>query len=116
MAATPIPLNTFLSTTGSLTTTPLTLYRTPINVSTIVLSAAIANISTTTQTLGMHILKSGDNSTRFYIVSGSGVAKGESINPLPGKIILQQGDSIQATAGASNGLQVILSLLETAIV
>lgn len=109
-----VPLNTFLSVTGSLTATPLKLYQTPTTVSTIVLSAAIANISQNTQYFGMHIQKSG-SSTPFYIVSGSGVAKGESTNPLPGKIILQAGDSVYATSPNTGTVQVILSVLETAI-
>jgi len=110
-----VPLNTFLSVTGSLSATPLKLYEAPATVSTIVLSAAVANVSLNTQYFGMHILKSGDTSNRFYIVSGSGVAKGESTNPLPGKIILQKGDSIYATSPNTGTVQVILSVLETAI-
>ena len=109
-----VPLNTFLSVTGSLTTTPQKLYSTTASVSTIVLSAAIANISLNTQYFGMHILKSGSED-RIYIVSGSGVAKGESTNPLPGKIILQKGDGIYATAATNNNIHVVLSVLETAI-
>lgn len=109
-----VPLNTFLSVTGSLTTSPTLLYSTTASVSTIVLSAAIANVSLSTQYFGMHITKSG-SAAPIYIVSGSGVAKGESTNPLPGKIILQKGDGIYATAATNNNIHVVLSVLETAI-
>lgn len=109
------PLNTFLSVTGSLTTSSALLYSTTASVSTIVLSAAVANVSQNTQYFGMHITKSG-SAAPVYIVSGSGLAKGESMNPLPGKIILQKGDGFYATATTGSGnIHVILSLLETAI-
>ena len=110
-----VPLNTFLSVTGSLTTTPQLLYSTTASVSTILLSAGVANVSLSTQYFGIHMTKSG-SATPIYIVSGSGVAKGETTNPLPGKIILQKGDGIYATAAeGSNNIHVILSVLETAI-
>lgn len=110
-----VPLNTFLSVTGSLTTTPQKLYSTTASVSTIVLSVGVANVSLSTQYFGIHMTKSGSESTPIYIVSGSGVAKGESTNPLPGKIILQKGDGIWATANTDDNIHVILSVLETAI-
>jgi hypothetical protein len=109
-----VPLNTFLSVTGSLTTTPQELYTTTASVSTILLSVGVANVSLNTQYFGMHMTKSG-SATPIYIVSGSGVAKGETINPLPGKIIVQKGDGIWATGASNNNLHVILSVLETAI-
>ena len=110
-----VPLNTFLSVTGSLTTTPQLLYRTTASVSTILLSVGVANVSLSTQYFGLHMTKSGSESTPIYIVSGSGVAKGESTNPLPGKIIVQKGDGIWATGASNNDLHVLLSVLETAI-
>ena len=109
-----VPLNTFLSVTGSLTTTPQKLYSTTASVSTILLSVGVANISLSTQYFGIHMTKSGSE-VPIYIVSGSGVAKGESLNPLPGKIIVEKGDGIWATAGTDNNIHVILSVLETAI-
>jgi len=110
-----VPLNTFLSVTGSLTTSPTLLYLTTASVSTIVLSIGVANVTSSTQYFGLHMTKSG-SATPIYIVSGSGIAKGESINPLPGKIILQKGDGFYATATAGSGnIHVILSVLETAI-
>ena len=124
-----IPLNTFKTKTTKLTSstaytafetgmTTSTVYTAPIGVTSIILMAQVANLSTQTQYCNfIHQGNGGqDGNTDSYLVRDFAIPAGDSAAVLTGKLIIEQLDSIRAY-GASNStstLQLVLSVLETA--
>lgn len=132
-----IPLNTFKTKTTVLSsstsyfayttgTTTSTVYTAPIGVTSIILMAQVANISTQTQYCSfMHhrnrpILSdaqgngSQPGNTDSLLVRNFAIPAGDSASVLTGKLILEQLDSIRAHGSSTSTLQLVLSVLETA--
>ena len=132
-----IPLNTFKTKTTKLTSstaytnwtpgyTTSTVYTAPIGVTSIVLMAQVANISTQTQYCSfMHhrnrpVLQDAqgnggqDGNIDSYLVKDFAIPAGDSAAVLTGKLILEQLDSIRAYSASTSTLQLVLSILETA--
>jgi len=126
-----IPLNKFVTKTAVLSTnTTATIYTAPIGVTSIILMAQIANISTVTQTVsfahhrtkpvlpdaqGNGEQKAGVNS---LLVKDFAIPAGDAASVLSGKLIIESLDKIYSyvttDAESSGTLQVVLSILETA--
>lgn len=134
-----IPLNTFKTKTSKITSstaytsyqagmTTSTVYTAPIGVTSIILMAQIANMSTQTQYCNfIHhrnrpVLPDSqgnggqDPNTDSYLVKDFAIPAGDSAAVLTGKLIIEQLDSIRAYNNADNttSLQLVLSVLETA--
>lgn len=126
-----IPLNIFKTKTQILNTnTTATLYTAPIGVTSIVLMAQIANLSTVTQSISfIHhrnrpVLSDAQGNgaqpgnTDSYMVKDFLVPSGDAASVLSGKMILEQLDSIRGYVGGneinSGTCQLVLSVLETA--
>lgn len=133
-----IPLNTFKTKTTMLTSstsytnwgaglTTSTVYTAPIGVTSIILMAQVANISTQTQYCSfMHhrnrpVLKdaqgNGEQAGNIdsFLTMSFAIPPGDSASVLTGKLIVEQLDSIRAYSNYSTGtLQLVLSVLETA--
>ena len=134
-----IPLNTFKTKTTKLTSstaytsfetgmTTSTVYTAPIGVTSIILMAQVANLSTQTQYCNfIHhrnrpVLRDSqgnggqDGDTDSYLVKQFAIPAGDSAAVLTGKLIIEQLDSIRAYGASSstNSLQLVLSVLETA--
>lgn len=131
-----IPLNTFKTKTTLLTSSPTyytyngvgtsTVYTAPIGVTSIILMAQVANISTQTEYCSfMHhrnrpVLSdaqgngSQSGNTDSLLVKNFLIPSGDSASVLTGKLILEQLDSVRAYAGNTGTLQLVLSVLETA--
>jgi hypothetical protein len=131
-----IPLNTFKTKTTMLAASTTysnyngvstsTVYTAPIGVTSIVLMAQLANISTQTQYCSfMHhrnrpILADAQGNgsqignTDSLLVKNFAIPAGDSASVLTGKLILEQLDSIRAYGGSTSTLQLVLSILETA--
>lgn len=134
-----IPLNTFKTKTTLLTssttytnytggTTTSTVYTAPIGVTSIILMAQVANISTQTQYCSfMHhrnrpVLSDAQGNGAqagnidSLLVKNFAIPAGDSASVLTGKLILEQLDSIRAYSANvnANTLQLVLSVLETA--
>ena len=134
-----IPLNTFKTKTTKLTSATAytsyetgmstsTVYTAPIGVTSIILMAQVANISTQTQYCNfIHhrnrpILRDSQGAgeqagnTDSYLVKNFAIPAGDSAAVLTGKLIIEQLDSIRAynDSGNTTSLQLVLSVLETA--
>ena len=134
-----IPLNTFKTKTSKITSstaytnwqsgmTTSTVYTAPIGVTSIILMAQVANVSTQTQYCNfIHhrtrpvLPDSQGNGTQdanidSYLVKDFAIPAGDSAAVLTGKLIIEQLDSIRAynSAGSTTTLQLVLSVLETA--
>ena len=131
-----IPLNTFKTKTTVLVALPTysnyngvstsTVYTAPIGVTSIILMAQLANISTQTQYCSfMHhrnrpILSDAQGNgaqtgnTDSLLVKNCAIPAGDSASVLTGKLILEQLDSVRAYGSSTSTLQLVLSVLETA--
>jgi hypothetical protein len=131
-----IPLNSFKTKTSVLnsstvyfTPTPgntSTVYTAPIGVTSIVLMAQCANLTSTTQFVNfIHhrnrpILADAQGNgaqaanVDSFIVKNFAIPEGDAATVLGGKLIIESLDSIRAFGNNSGTIQLILSILETA--
>ena len=123
-----IPLNTFKTKTVVLTTnTNSTVYTAPVGITSIVLMANVANVSSTATSLvtfshhrNLPVLPdaqgNGGQSANVTteLVSGFEIPPADSANMIPGKMILESLDSIKAGATVEGTVKLVLSILETA--
>ena len=122
-----LPLNTFKTKTAILTTsTTATVYTAPIGVTAIILMAQIANLTTSTQSVTfVHhrtrpVLADAQGNgyqapnTDSYLVKEFGIPANDAGSPLSGKMIIESLDTIRAYGTVDGGLQLVLSVLETA--
>ncbi len=109
-----IPLNTFKSVTKELTTDSASFfYSASSGTSGIILSIQLANKSTTIEKIYAKVRRSGSGQ-EFFLISGSEVPPNDALNPLGGRLILEQQDQLilfTETAGKIDG---VVSVLENA--
>lgn len=121
-----IPLNTFKTKTSLLGSTPdRNEYVAPVGVTSIVLMAQVANLSTQTQVLNfLHsrnrpVLQDaqgngGQSTGTTFLVKGFEIPPNDAASVLTGKLIIESFDSIKAYSLNSGTLQLTLSILESA--
>ena len=126
-----LPLNTFKTKTAKLQSawtngTTATVYTAPIGTTAIVLMAQVANLDTATHYVSFSHFRNrpvladaqGNGGqaaqTTSTLVMNYGIPANDAGNPLTGKLIIEQLDSIQAYADVNGQLQLVLSILETA--
>lgn len=122
-----IPLNTFKTKTFLLNdNSTQTVYTAPIGVTSIVLMAQVANVSTLTQVVNVlhhrnipiladaqgNGAQSGNVSS--YLVKDFAIPANDAASILTGKLIIETLDSIRASSMSSGTCQLVLSILETA--
>jgi hypothetical protein len=110
MATAAIPLNSFKTKAFELTTDTQTVYETPSGVTTIVLGAQATNIGIDPVTVKFTLVK---NSTEFVMLKDFEIPANDACEVTTGKLVLEPGSSITASAGANNGVNLVLSILET---
>lgn len=112
MTAPLIPLNTFRLILTTLDSGSTEIYQSPTNVSAIILSAHIANVTPTLQQATIKLRKSGSVIT---MVKNSSIPPEESLNPFTGRVVLEEGNGFIIESSAPSGsLEVSLSILENA--
>jgi len=132
-----LPLNTFKTKTQILTTasnytnyvspaTTTTVYTAPIGVTSIILMAQVANLTTATQSVSfihhrrLPVLQDAQGNgaqpadTDSFLVRNYEIPPNDAGSPLSGKMIIESLDSIRAYASNGSSLQLVLSILETA--
>ena len=122
-----LPLNTFKTKTAILSTSSTaTVYTAPIGVTAIILMAQIANLTTGTESVtfvhhrNRPILADAQGNgyqppnTDSYLVKEFGIPANDAGTPLSGKMIIESLDSVRAYGSVEGGLQLVLSVLETA--
>lgn len=79
----------------------------------IVLSSLVANVDgSSTATLTLYITSSSSSSSLSHICKTLAVPPDASIELIPNKLVLTQGQRLRAIAGSSNDLEVTVSALE----
>jgi hypothetical protein len=110
MATAALPLNSFKTKAVELTTATSTLYTTPDSVTTIVLGAQATNISASPVTVRFTLVK---NATDFIMLKDFEIPVNDACEVTTGKLVIESGASITASAGANNSVNLVLSILET---
>lgn len=125
-----IPLNTFKTKTFMLNdVSTQTVYTAPVGVTSIILMAQVANLTTQTQTVsfvhyrrlpiladaqGNGAQPSDGPNIGSYLVKDFAIPPNDAASVLTGKLIIETLDSVRASAGTTGTCQLILSVLETA--
>jgi hypothetical protein len=122
-----IPLNTFKTKTAVLgSNSTSTVYTAPVGVTSIILMAQVANLTTQTQTLNfVHhrnrpiLADAQGNGAQAAnidspLVKNFLVPADDAASVLSGKLIIESLDSIRAYSSNTGTLQLVLSILETA--
>lgn len=110
-----IPLNAFKSVTKRLTTASTLIYTTPDTVSSIVLSATCSNFSSGEVSVIVILEKPTTPSpTQFYIIPDIEIPPKDVLSAVAGRLVLEQGDKLYASASAEASVDFILSLNEAA--
>ena len=104
------PLNVFKTYTANLTTTAETIYTAPVGKTTVILLAQVSNISEGTVQASSNHVRDSNNTALVYNTS---IPVYDSVNLLSGKLVLETGDSITASASEDGSAQILLSILET---
>jgi hypothetical protein len=113
MATPNVPLNLFKLVALPLNSGSNIIYQqVENNVSAIILSTQITNISEIDQRVTVQIEKSG--SLPITLLKNALIPPEESLNPLAGKVVLERTDKLIFIAQTSGSLEAVLSVLENA--
>ena len=105
-----LPLNTFKTKAVELTTSTETIYITPLDITTIVLGAQASNLSNVPVSVRFTLVK---NATNFIMLKDFEIPANDAAEVTTGKLVIESGASVTASAGANNSINLILSILET---
>ena len=103
-------LNVFKTATAVLTTSPVTLYTAPPGYTSIILMAQISNVTSSTKTITFSHY--GD-STTTELLSSFSIPPNDAVSATTGKLVLETGQSVTASASANSSVKAVLSILET---
>jgi hypothetical protein len=107
------PLNEFKSLPYDVTTTPTIIYTTPIAVATIVLKVQVANVSTDPANVSKVTVSHVRAGKRTRVVFEGAVLANDFSIVSDGKLVLQEGDSLEVYGNSNGTLELITSYLET---
>jgi hypothetical protein len=107
------PLNEFKSLQHDLTVTPEIIYTTPIAIATIVLKIQVANVSTDSTNVSRVTCSHVRQGKRTRIIYEGEILANDFNVVSDGKLVLQEGDSIEVNSDQNDTLEMIISYLET---
>jgi hypothetical protein len=107
------PLNEFKSIPFDITTSPTIVYTTPIAVATIVLKIQVANVSSDSENVSNVTVSHVRSGKRTRVVFEGPVLANDFSIVSDGKLVLQEGDSLEVSGSADDVLEMIVSYLET---
>ena len=110
MATAALPLNSFKTKAVELTTDTAIIYTTPEGVTTIVLGAQATNIGNAPVSVRFTLVK---NNTNFIMLKDFEIPVNDAAEVTTGKLVIETGASITASAGANGSVNLVLSILET---
>lgn len=105
-----VPLNTFKTVTANITTSATDIYTAPTGVAAIILTAQIANVTTTSGTVTFsHI----NGSTITELIKDYGIPGNDAASAIAGKLVLEAGHKIRVSASSNNKMKLTMSVLES---
>lgn len=103
-------LNVFKTVTAEITTTNSELYVAPSGYTAIVLMAQITNVSSSvTDVTFSHYY----SSVTTELLKDFSIPGNDAVSGTVGKLVLEEGHSVKASASDNNRLKIVLSILET---
>jgi hypothetical protein len=103
-------INIFRNITANLTTTGATIYTTPLGYSGIVLMAQFSNTTGGAVGVSMFVDKSG---VLTSLVNDFEIPTNDAASALSGKLVLEAGQAVFASASANTSVQLTMSILES---
>lgn len=103
-------LNIFRTVTAELSTVPTTLYTAPAGYTSIILMAQVTNVTSSTKTI---TFSHYSDSTTTELLKDFAIPANDAASATTGKLVIETGDSVQASASATSSVKVVLSILET---
>jgi len=104
------PINTFKTSTADLVAAGDTVYTAPAGITTIVLLAQLSNVTGSTETATVsHVA----GTTVTELIKDFAIPGNDSASAVTGKLVVEPGNSIYASAGSDDALKLVLSVLET---
>lgn len=108
-----VPLNNFKLIAITLASGSNLIYQETVdNISAIILSSQITNITGSDQTVTVKVQKSGSNAVT--LLKDATIPPAESLNPFAGKVVLEKNDALYYITPVSGSLETVLSVLENA--
>ena len=105
-----LALNVFQTVTHVATTGAVGIYTAPVGYTGVVLLAQAANVGSATRTVSLSHKRS---STTTEVEKELPIEASDTANLLPGKLVLETGDSLEVSASAGSDIKFIGSILET---
>ena len=107
-----LPLNTFKTTTVTVTDQDVLVYQASIGISTVVLMAQFANINTQGKTVNVsaNIYRGGTNTE---IIKDFSIPVGDAASVLTGRLVLEEGNRFYCRANGNFMAKLVFSYLET---
>lgn len=103
-------INIFKNVTANLTTSGATLYTAPVGYSGIVLMAQVSNLTAGTVAASMFVQK---GAAQTSLATDFQIPGNDAASLLSGKLVLEVGQQIFASASANSSAQITLSILES---
>jgi ferric-dicitrate binding protein FerR (iron transport regulator) len=103
-------LNTFKTRTAVLTMSDAEIYVAPANYTSIIIMAQVSNVADTAVSV---TVSHRAGATNTQLVQGFSIPVNDSASVITGKLVLEAGQSVRASASAESSAKIILSILET---
>ena len=105
-----LALNVFQTVTATVSLSATEIYTAPVGYTGVVLLAQVANIGTTSEDVTLTHRRSG---TDTEIVKNLAIPASDTANLLPGKLVIETGDTLTMVGSNATDLKFLSSILET---
>jgi len=115
MAVAAAAVNTFKTVTKVVGVTTESIYDAPVGFVAVFLLAQCSNVGSSTQNISFYHNRnvSGFGTVTTEIVKNFQIPANDTVNLLPGKLVLETGDYITISGSSSSDLKFLTSILET---
>ena len=110
MAVAAAAVNVFQTITNVVGTSTVGIYTAPVGYTGVVLLAQVTNVGSSTQTISFGHRRTG---TDTEIVKDLAVPANDTANLLPGKLVVETGDTLTLVGSTATDLKFLSSILET---
>jgi len=110
MAVAAAAVNVFKTITETVGTSTVGIYTAPVGYTGVILLSQVTNTGSTTQTISFGYRR---NSTDTEIVKDLAIPASDTANLLPGKLVVETGETLTIVGSNATDLQYISSILET---
>lgn len=105
-----IAINNFRTVTQVVPTSTTEIYTAPTGYTSVFLLAQCTNIGASTYTISFNHVR---GATTTEIVKNYPIPAGDTVNLLPGKLVMETGDKISISGSNATNLKFLVSILET---